>query len=259
MTTHADPGSLLKLAESTAREAGRLLRTSSAGLRAVEATDGKDVKLRADRASEELIRKRLATTGLPIIGEEEGGDASLTRQDQPYWCIDPLDGTHNYLRDNPLCCVSIGLLRGVEPVLGVIYDFNAEEVFAGIVGQGATLNGREIRPEFAPSIDTASLQTGFPTGRGYDDASLLESVRLIQRFQKVRMLGSAAMALAWLAVGRLDAYREESIRLWDIAAGLALVKAVGGTVRMEPASHGAFLAYDVWAAGRDEFIPAEGS
>lgn len=245
----------LALAEKTARAAGERLRQGVEQLRKVNYEDRNDVKLQADVESESLIRRLLAAESPhPVVGEEQGGDASLTSRYEPYWVVDPLDGTYNYLRGNPSCCVSIGLLRGETPILGVIHDFNTGDTFAGIVAGGFFVNGQPFHPQWAPSRDQAALQTGFPSGMDTSEASLRAFLQTIGGFKKVRMIGSAALALASVAAGRTDVYYEEGIRLWDVAAGLALIQAAGGVVRMKPSKTGKFLAYDVCAAGKAEFL-----
>ncbi|MEO0794267.1 MAG: inositol monophosphatase family protein [Verrucomicrobiota bacterium] len=246
----------LQIAERAARAAGAIL-FEGAGLRVVNFQDAKDVKLKADVESEALIRELLSQeTGLPIVGEEEGGDESLPGKDELYWVVDPLDGTYNYLRSVPCCCVSIGLMRGLEPVLGVIYDFNTDEMFSGSAPGSLTCNGEPVEPWWPESIEHAVLVTGFPSGRDYSTEALAETFRDIQRFQKVRMIGSAAIALAYVAVGRFDAYREESIRLWDIAGGMALAVAAGAKFTITPSNNGKAFAYDIWVTGRPEWQPA---
>lgn len=245
----------LRIAANAARAAGRILK-DGAGLRTINFQDAKDVKLKADVESEKLIRQMLTgATGLPIIGEEEGGDEGLPHRDEFYWVVDPLDGTYNYLRGVPCCCVSIGLMRGLKPVVGVVYDFNTGELFAGIAGGPLTCNGQVLKPWWPETIDHAVLVTGFPAGRDYSGEALTQSVRDIQRFQKIRMIGSAAIAIAYVAIGRMDAYREESIRLWDIAGGLALAAASGATVTFMPSDNDKPFAYDVWVTGRPEWQP----
>lgn len=239
---------LLQSADQAARRAGQRLRQRATGATDIHLEDGKDIKLRADLETEQLVRDLLKGCGLPIIGEEQGGDASLTSLNELYWVVDPLDGTHNYYRDVPLTCVSIGLMRGERPVLGAIYDFCRDELYSGIAGEGVTLNGRPLIPKWETVPEKATLQTGFPVAMNQDDGALKAFMGKVQRFQKVRALGSAALALAWVAHGRFDAYYEEGIRLWDIAAGLALVEAAGGSTRMVPAKNGKPLSYDVWAA-----------
>lgn len=214
MSTEPD---YLQIATESARAAGAILR-EGAGLRHVNFQDAKDVKLQADIESEQFIRARLtAATGLPIIGEEQGGDEKLPLRDELYWVVDPLDGTYNYLRGIPQCCVSIGLMRGLTPVVGAVYDFNADELFAGAAGWGVTVNGQAVSPVWPDKIENAVLVTGFPAGRDYSGPALRNFVHDIQRFQKIRMIGSAALATAYVAIGRMDAYCEETIRLWDIA------------------------------------------
>lgn len=238
----------LKLAETIAREAGAIL-AEGAGLRHINFQDTRDVKLKADVDSEKLIRARLAqVSDFPIIGEEEGGDAALPDSDVYYWVVDPLDGTYNYLRSMPACCVSIGLMKGLEPVLGVIFDFNNGECFTAD-GETLWLDGKPIQPRWAESVGKGVLATGFPAGRNFSSDSLTLLIESIQSYGKIRMIGSASLALAYAAIGRVDAYTEDSIRLWDIAGGLALAKAAGATIEMTPATTGLSFAYDIWVRG----------
>ena len=163
-----DCRTLLDCAERAARAAGSRLCTGTADLRTVNFVDRRDVKLQADVESEKLIRGLLEEeTDYPIIGEEEGGDAGLIERNDPYWVVDPLDGTFNYLRSIPQNCVSIGLMRGMQPVLGVIYDFNQDELFAAIVGGPFTIDGREHRPEWATDVEQAVISIGQPFSSRY--------------------------------------------------------------------------------------------
>lgn len=245
----------LKTAIDAAEAAGNIL-AEGAGLRHINMQDAKDVKLKADIESEKLIRELLAPTGFPIVGEEEGGDDTLPEGDQPYWVVDPLDGTYNYLRGVPVCGVSIGLMCGMEPLLGVIHDFNCGETLAALATGPLCLNGEPIQPNWPNDLDHAVLLTGFPAGRDYSGPALSAFVRDIQRFKKIRMIGSAAMALAWVARGHADAYCEESIRIWDIAGGLALAKASGLAVRILPsATPDKPFSLNVWVAARDSWLP----
>jgi myo-inositol-1(or 4)-monophosphatase len=253
-----DYNALRPAVEAIAREAGALLRAPGGSLRTVEFLDQRDVKLQADRETEILIRQRLAQLNdWPVFGEEQGGDPALTRAYTPYWVVDPLDGTHNFLRNTPQCAVSIGLMRGETPILGVIYDFHLDECFSGVVADHCYLNGQALVPNWAQAIAQASLVTGFPAGMEKSPANLQQFIQTIAPYKKVRMLGTAALGLAYVAAGRYDAYFERGIRLWDVAAGLALVQAAGGTVRMAASPSGKAMAYDVWAVGRPEFIVAD--
>jgi myo-inositol-1(or 4)-monophosphatase len=245
---------LLETAETIAREAGGILKEGATHLRNVEFQDQRDVKLRADMDSEELIRQRLEeATCFPVYGEEQGGDDSLRDRDEPYWVVDPLDGTYNYLRGSNLCAVSIGMMRGLKPVLGVIYDFNSDTCYSGYVDHGMFVNRQQATPNWADDIGQAALATGFPAGmdRGADRMNAF--IQRIAPFKKVRMVGSAALALAYVGGGIYDVYYEEAIRLWDVAAGIALIRAAGGDVRITPSPTGKPMAYDVWA-GKPEFF-----
>lgn len=252
----SDYRDLLTVGEKAARDAGRVLARAGAELKAVHFQDASDVKLAADLESEQRIRDSLRRgTPFPVVGEEKGGDASLTGRYEPYWVVDPLDGTHNYLRGVPSCCVSIGLMRGETPILGVVYDFNRDECFSGIVAEGFWLNGALQSPKWAKSREQASLQTGFPAGMEKSSEALNQFVFQVQQYKKVRMIGSAALALAYVASGRFDVYYESAIRLWDVAGGLALIQAAGGVVRMSKHPSDKVLAYDVWAAGKSNLLP----
>ena len=166
---------------------------------------------------------------------------------------DPIDGTYNYLRGIPGCCVSLALMRGMDPVLGVIYDFNLKECFTGSKETGLRINGQPHTPRWADSIETGCLMTGLPTSRAYDETSLLALVHDMQRYKKVRLIGTAALAVAYVAVGRADVYHEDAIHLWDIAAGLALVNAGGGHYSKTPTPKKAF-AFFTTVAGKKEWI-----
>ena len=116
------------------------------------------------------------------------------------------------------------------PVLGVVNDFNHGECFTGIAGLGAWLNGRSIAPTTTTLPNKAVLATGFPVNRDFESESISEFIGRIVRFKKIRLLGSAALSLAYTACGRIDAYTEEDIMLWDVAAGIAIMAAAGGFV-----------------------------
>lgn len=251
--TISDLKKWLAVAEAAARETGAILRKG--GDRSVSLNTETDVKLAADVNSERLVRERLAATGLPVVGEELGGDSALysPARTQFYWVVDPLDGTFNYQRGQPLTCVSIGLMRGTEPLLGVIYNFNAEEIFSGIVGEGVFLNGKKIAQQWATEISQACLMTGFPALADKSPEALVPFISEVGKFKKIRMIGTAALAVAYVAAGRADVYDERGTNLWDVAAGMALVLAAGGFVKIEPTGRRA-LNFNLRCAARREWL-----
>jgi len=150
-----------------------------------------------------------------------------------------LDGSINYYHDIPLCCVSVSLWQDQNPILGVIYDFNRDDLYEGIVHDGARLNGNPIKVRNLRKAEESIICTGFPSAMEYTTSAIENFVRQIIRFRKVRLLGSAALSLAYVAAGKVDAYYEKNIKIWDVAAGLALVQAAGGDVILDgfPPSH----------------------
>jgi myo-inositol-1(or 4)-monophosphatase len=227
---------LVRLAEITAQNAGKCLLSGYISNPGVLSDSGKDIKTEADKAAEAIVLKALQSTGYAILSEESGlsstdkAFSNICDFSLPIWIIDPLDGTFNFTRGFPMCCVSIALWQGLNPVLGVIYDFVSDKMYSGSVDTGATCNGKAIQVSRVQSHNQAVLATGFPSSRDYSDVALEASIRNIQRFKKIRMIGSAASSLAHVSSGNVDAYMEDDIWLWDVAAGLALVKVAGGNI-----------------------------
>lgn len=254
-----DLESLLKLSVTTAAEAGLLLQRAGQEARHVRSAEGKDVKLQADVDSETFIRQRLSgSTPYALVGEEEGGDGTLLDRDEPYWIIDPLDGTANYLKGLPLACVSIALWRGTEPLLGAVYDFYRDEMISGIAdgpNRGVYLNGVPSRPEYASGVGSATFYTGFPVAMDFSPESLEELIGQVRAYRKTRSLGTSAMATAFVGLGRIDAYFERGIRLWDIAAGFAIVRAAGGVIHFTVLPGADEFLLDAAAAGREDLLP----
>jgi myo-inositol-1(or 4)-monophosphatase len=218
---------LRHIAESTALQVGRLLRSRPATWASAEQVTQHDVKLVGDRGAEAVAAELLMrSSGLDVYSEEAG--MLGTQGGDTLWVVDPLDGSANYARGVPMCCVSIALCVAGEPVIGVIYDFNADELFSGVCGVGAWLNHQPMQVSATAVPAQAILATGFPAAMDYGSNALKQYVSDAQSFQKVRSLGSAALMLAYVACGRFDAYRENNVRFWDVAAGMVLVEAAGG-------------------------------
>lgn len=223
----------LDIAQEAARQAGDYLRKGLLSSKAIEKSTRRDVKVAADRISEQIIFDYIKRHSDSAILSEESGlitknDSDTTLQ----WIVDPLDGSLNYSIDIPFCCVSIGLWQEMEPLLGVVYDFNHNELFSGIIGKGSWLNGERIMVGKKKENEDAVLCTGFPVATDFSSSSLLEFAENIRKFKKVRLLGSAALSLSYVACGRADFYQENDIKIWDVAAGLAIVKASGGIIRI---------------------------
>lgn len=226
----------LQLARSAAFAAGDLLKAEFLRGSAVHSDLGKDIKLAADVEAEKLILGQLrAGSAHPILSEEAGADAAFGGAGYR-WVVDPLDGTFNFSRRLPFCCVSIGLCDGDRPVLGVVHDFMAGVTYEGATGLGAWRNGQPMWVSAVADPAKAALCTGFPAGREFGRDSLLGFVRQAQSFKKVRLLGSAALSLAQVAAGVVEVYHEDDINFWDVAAGLALVTAAGGAYKCRPGS-----------------------
>lgn len=214
----------LELAKKAAVAAGDFLRQRRE-IR-VEAQEGKDVKLSSDKYSEKIIMDILGTSGFPILSEEYGANGEL---EENYWIIDPLDGTVNYFKGmDELACVSIAFWAAGVPVVGVVYRFMCDELFWGEIESGAYLNGERVKVASTERIAQAVLATGFPVKRSYETGALERFIGRVQRFRKIRMLGAAAVMGVFVACGRLDAYMEEEIMIWDVAGAAAIVKAAGG-------------------------------
>ena len=213
---------LKDLAVDAARQAGDFLNQSKLEKKEIYKEEGRDIKLIIDQDTEKLIRASLLGTNIPILGEEYGGDIA----DGKYWVIDPIDGTANYFRGLDECCVSIALMENDEALIGIIYNFNNDQMYTAIKDQGAFLNNTKISVSDIASKDKASITTGFPASETVE--SSMNFLHDLKGWKKVRMFGSAALSCAYVASGKCDYYAEKGVYLWDIAAGICLVKEAGG-------------------------------
>jgi myo-inositol-1(or 4)-monophosphatase len=228
----SDLRELLAIANAAASAAGAALKSNRAAWSVIEAEHGREVKIDADTRAEALILSHLSEhSDYRIISEEAGWSRAKDSGDRYVWAVDPLDGSVNYLRGYPHCAVSIALLDSGAPVLGVVNCFLLDEMFTGAIGEGAWLNGAPMRVSDIAEPSSGILQTGVPSRAS--DASMMLFEQRLRTWQKVRMIGSAATALAYVAAGRAEAYRESGSMIWDVAAGCALVKAAGGEYRID--------------------------
>ena len=215
---------LKDLAVGAAKEAGDFLNQRKFEQKEVYEEEGRDIKLIIDQDTEKLIRSILQVTDIQILGEEYGGNIA----DGKYWVIDPIDGTANYFRGLDECCVSIALMEKDEALIGVIYNFNNDQMYTAVKDQGASLNNTKISVSDIASKNKASITTGFPASETIESSmNFLEDLKV---WKKVRMFGSAALSCAYVASGKCDYYAEKGIFLWDFAAGICLVKEAGGNI-----------------------------
>ena len=218
-----------ELAVEAAREAGSMLREKFGLELQVDEKQAYDIKLALDRHSQDMIAGRLLGR-FPehaFYGEEgvEGNQESLYQ-----WIVDPIDGTVNYFYGIPHYCVSIALRHAGEIVVGVIYDPMQDEMWEVVKGGKPELNGREIVVSGRDTLGDSIVTVGFSKSKESIDHGFARFRDIAYKVRKTRMLGSAALAMAYIACGRLDAYIEEEISLWDIAAGKILVENAGGEV-----------------------------
>ena len=216
---------LKQLAIKAAKEAGEYLLKNKTAKKEIFSEQGRDIKLEIDRSTEKLIRTSLRESDISILGEEYGGKSS----DGLVWVIDPIDGTANYFRGLDQCCISIALMDGNQALLGIIYNFNTNELFHAQHEQGAFLNDLKISVSNISEKNKASLTTGFPASESIE--SSLDFLDGLKEWKKIRMFGSAALSCAYIASGRCDAYIEKGVYLWDFAAGICLVNEAGGRVQ----------------------------
>ena len=216
----------LEIAERLATEAGALaMRMRGSALATMKGPQ--DWVTEADGTVERFLSERLAAT-FPADGfqGEEGGHA---RSGTLRWVVDPIDGTSNYMRGGTRFCVSLACIEDRTPLVGVLVAPALNEVFVAHRGGGACLNGAPIRAAQTASLDRAIVEVGWSRRRS-NRAFLALCGRVLAQGATLRHGGSGALALADVAAGRMDAYVELHINLWDVAAGLVLLREAGATV-----------------------------
>lgn len=223
----------LSIAIEAARAAGKLLREEFGQKLDVHAFEAHDIKLELDVRSQNLITDILlrAFPDHAIYGEEGiAGNPESRFQ----WIVDPIDGTVNYFYGLPHFCISIALREGEEMIVGVVYDPMRDELWEVERGGPARLNGQPCAVSRRTQLSEAVLSIGFAKNKSTITSGLPLFEKMIYKARKCRLMGSAALDLAYIASGRLDAYIESSVSLWDVAAGKLLVEAAGGKVELTP-------------------------
>jgi myo-inositol-1(or 4)-monophosphatase len=224
---------LLNVMIGAARKAGRALKRDFGEVEKLQVSlkGPANFVTAADRRAEETLYAELsrARSGYGFLGEEggarEGADKTHT------WIVDPLDGTTNFLHGIPQFCISIGLEREGTIVAGVVYNPANEELFVAERGKGAFLNDQRIRVAARKRLADAVIACGLPhIGRGNIALGQRETATVQEKVAGLRRFGAAALDLAWVAAGRLDAYWERDLKSWDMAAGILMVREAGGYV-----------------------------
>jgi len=251
-----------KVAVKAARAAGKVILANWHKPKRVKLDDAHDIKLELDVRCQKLIEKILRTAfpEIPLLGEEgDSGDVTAEYR----WVVDPIDGTVNYFYGMPHAAVSIALQKRDKwrvtgdaknaryriqdhvtchsshvTVLGVIYGPFTDELWTTVRGEPTRLNGKIVRVSNRSRLEDAVIAMGFSKSRENIEKSLPHLNRLARRVKKIRIMGSAALELVYVASGRLDAYIERTINLWDVAAGSLLVENAGGEFYVLPAPHG---------------------
>ena len=219
----------LSVARRAAREAGDILMAMLHSA-AVREKSARDLVTDADVAAQQAI-ERMLTAEFPdhaFVGEEESAAKDLRQfASRPVWVVDPLDGTANYVHGLSNFAVSIALVLDGRPVVGVVFDPVAEEMFTAIDGHPPLLNDRVIKTTDCTSLSQALIAASFPPNIRDGDVEIDYFVNVLVASQSVRRLGSAALNLCFVACGRLDGYWAQSLRSWDIAAGVLIARAAG--------------------------------
>ena len=225
--------SLLSTAIEAAHAAGKLQRENFGSDLMVNEMLQYDIKLDLDVRCQQLITDILlrAYPDHCIKGEE--GDSG-NPEGGTQWIVDPIDGTVNYFYGIPHFCVSIAAKQDGEYVAGVIFDPMQNETWTIEKGGAPMLNGKPMHVSGRTNLADAVVTVGFSKSREALESSFGRYKRIAVAVRKTRMLGSAALAMAYIACGRLDAYIEEQISEWDIAAGRMLLEAAGGRFHSEP-------------------------
>ena len=217
---------LLEIAKQAAQISGNFLKNEFHQDQEASLNKGRDIKLKIDTESEKLILEFInKNSKLPILSEESGASNDLG---DTYWIVDPLDGSSNYFRKIDICAVSIALMHQGESLLGVINDFMNEHLYFASKNGGAFCNDIPIKVSDIEDAAEGTIMTGIPAKSLYSDDEFKLMIKLFQKWKKVRMIGSAAIANLYIAKGKADCYEEKGTFIWDVAAGAVIVHEAGG-------------------------------
>ena len=234
--TIAEKKKLLATAVKAAQAAGAIMSRNQFAKKKINESSQRDIKLELDVKCQQKIEFMLTKShpDVAILGEE--GNAGDIETDLR-WIVDPIDGTVNYTYGIPHACVSIALQQRLakrsvggddfETVVGVVFDPFTIELWTAVKGQAAKLNGKKISVNDGP-LKEAMLAIGFAKDKPTMDYMMPYFMKLAPKIRKPRMMGSAALAMTYVASGRFHGYIESKIRLWDVAAGGLVLECAGG-------------------------------
>ncbi|MEX2358821.1 MAG: inositol monophosphatase family protein [Pirellulaceae bacterium] len=222
----------LTLCDQAARAAGEVLRRWEGKFK-VREKGRADLVTEADLEAQNAIYDILMGPypDFGFLGEEEGHSTRSPGDNPWHWIVDPLDGTTNYVHGLQNYCVSIALAEGDRIVAGVVYDPVFDRSYQAVTGGGAFMNGERLQASGAETLEQSLVAASFAPSVTRDSQEIDDFVNVMVRSQGIRRLGSAALNLAFVAAGQLDAYWAGDIKPWDIAAGVLLVEEAGGLVR----------------------------
>jgi myo-inositol-1(or 4)-monophosphatase len=222
----------LAVAARAAQAAGKLMRQNLHQTKKVNAKTSHDIKLDLDVRCQKLIEQQLrrAFPKISLLGEE--GDSGAINE-QYRWVVDPIDGTVNFAYGIPHACVAVALQERTatgeyQTTLGVVHDPFTNETWTAVRGEPARLNGTVIRASARKDLKECIVCVGFAKSRHSLQRALPHFLWMARRVRKMRMMGSAALGLAYVASGRFDAYIERGVSLWDVAAGGLIIECAGG-------------------------------
>jgi myo-inositol-1(or 4)-monophosphatase len=232
---------ILEVAKAASKKAGDIILGNAGGAEVTKTKfNSKDLLTLIDPLCEKTIKETVAESfpAHDFLGEEDvlpgkeasaaALDAILAKSNDYVWIVDPIDGTSNFVHGMPLCMPSVAVAYKGEVVVGVIFDPHRGEMFTAIKGHGAYLNGKSINVGEQEEIGDAIVAMGSPPAPESLEMSLRGIKVLMPKVRTIRMLGSAALMLAWVANGRLTAYWEYDLSSWDISAGALLIQEAGG-------------------------------
>jgi myo-inositol-1(or 4)-monophosphatase len=222
----------LEIMKKIALAAGAMMRENyKNGPTGVALKARNDYVTDTDRKIEAFVKGELKISfpDIPLLAEEGSGSAS--GKEGKFFCLDPLDGTNNFVHQLPVFCVSVALVENLSPTHGVIFDPIHDELFCAETGKGATMNGKRIITSGKDDVSDAFIATGFPFREHGRVVEYLEGFeKILVSCGGIRRCGAAAIDLCWTACGRFDAFWEFGLKPWDIAAGKLIVEEAGGIV-----------------------------